>query len=76
MRGDVFADVEVEGDEHVHGDCDGGNVEKHHPEMREGWVERIFAVVAGDLGYGCDYGGGYTDEAVLEDGEPDYLDAN
>lgn len=67
MRCNVFADVEVEGNEHVHGYRDGGDVEKHHPEMSEGGVERILAVVTGDLSYCCDYSRGHADEAVLKD---------
>ena len=73
MLGDVGGDLEVKGQEAVHGDGDADGGEERDPDVREGGVFGFEAVAVEGLGDDGDEGEEDADEAVLEDAGPDYL---
>ena len=74
MLGDIVADLNVELNEAVHGDGDGGGFDDHDPDVGEGRVEGFEAVAVEGLGDDGDDGHEDADKAVLEDCDPYYLD--
>ena len=72
---DVVLDLDIELDKAVHGNRDGDCLEAHDPDVREGGIERLETIQAGRLSNDRYHGEEDADETILEDCDPDHLEA-
>ena len=70
----ISFDLNVELNKGVHGNRDGARFDDNDPNMGEGRIEGFEAVSVEDLGRASNNGHEDSDEAVLEDGDPDDLE--
>lgn len=73
VLGNISFDLNVELNETVHGDRDGARFDENDPNVGEGRIEGLEAVSVEDLGRASNNSHEDSDEAVLEDGDPDDL---
>ena len=74
MRSEVVFELDIELNHTVHGDCDGSGFEACYPDVGKSRVFGTLAVFSLGLCDHCYNGEEGTNEAVLEDGDPNNLD--
>ena len=74
VLGNISFDLDVELDKTVHGDCDGACFDDNDPYVGESRIEGFEAVAVEDLCGASNHGHKDSDEAVLEDSDPNDLE--